>query len=264
MLCLPRHPKSNTKGCKAFPNAFPSLLFSQQLWWTKAFGWEQAYDHSGDLAALSHSGSPSPSLSNPCACSSLDFWWLDVSMRAVQFLHPFIVELMGYLELLRSWGDKWEEACVKKGLVCQGFGGQAGLQFAGCCYGTGKRMSDIGATSLGSSWGRCVLRVSGKIKKVSGNLMNEGQQEQCYNKIDAWATPAIRLEEFGCNVFAWLSAVWGKNSFTATATLCTRLRGIWQLKPHPLTFIKTPIYSMWFSAMRHIRKQQLTSIWKVA
>lgn len=42
---------------------------------------------------------------------------------------------------------------MKKGLVCQGFRGQAVLPFAVCCYGIGERMSDIGVTSLGSSWG---------------------------------------------------------------------------------------------------------------
>lgn len=61
---------------------------------------------------------------------------------------------------------------MKKGLVCQGFWVRAVLWFAVCCYGTGERMSDIGVTSLGSSWGCCILRVPGKIKNASGNLMN--------------------------------------------------------------------------------------------
>lgn len=72
------------------------------------------------------------------------------------------MELMGYFKLIRTLRDEWEEACVKKGLVFQGFRGQKVLRFAVCCYGMGERMSGMGAASLGSSWGRCMLRVPEK------------------------------------------------------------------------------------------------------
>jgi len=58
------------------------------------------------------------------------------------------VELMRYFKLLRSLRDKREEACVKKGLACQGLRAQAVLLFAVHCYGTGQRMSDIGVKEL--------------------------------------------------------------------------------------------------------------------
>jgi len=55
---------------------------------------------------------------------------------------------MRYFKLLRSLRDKREEACVKKGLACQGLRAQAVLLFAVHCYGTGQRMSDIGVKEL--------------------------------------------------------------------------------------------------------------------
>lgn len=135
MLCLPSHPKSNTKGCKAFPNAFPSLLFSQQLWWTKAFGWEQAHDRSSNSATLSLSSSPFLSASNLYACSSLNFWWLDVFERA----SSASLAWSWWAILSASW-IQWtnRRACVKKAPVCHFLGARE------CCSLPWYSREDVG------------------------------------------------------------------------------------------------------------------------
>lgn len=82
----------------------------------------------------------------------------------------FIVELMGYFKLSRSLRGKREEACLKKGLLCQGFKGKAALLFAVVVLRRGCQTS---MWPLESVWSCCMPRVSGKIKAMSWIKGNE-------------------------------------------------------------------------------------------
>lgn len=136
-------------------------------------------------------------LSPMSVCSSSDIFWL------------FQVH-----QELKGW--MWVGLC-EKDLVWQGFRGQAVV----CCVLLCCRREhvrhwcDLPQRQLGLLHAQDPRK---KMKKASGNLMNYEQQEQHCNKTDAWATS--RLGELGCNIFAQLSAGWGRASFTATATLC--------------------------------------------
>lgn len=173
MLCLPSHPKSNTKGCKAFPNAFPSLLFSQQLWWTKAFGWEQAHDRSSNSATLSLSSSPFLSASNLYDCSSLNFWWLDVLERASSASLAW-----SWWAILSAswiqWTNRREPVWRKPLFVTFWVPGSAAV-----CRDTAERMLDIGATHPGGIWCFCMLRVSGKKICIGKHHESRARWKQC-------------------------------------------------------------------------------------
>lgn len=197
-MCCASQTIQNQTQKDAKHSQMPSLHFSQKLQWTKAFDWEQTYDHSSDLAALSHSLTAALLRLSPMSvCSSSDIFWL------------FQVH-----QELKGW--MWVGLC-EKDLVWQGFRGQAVV----CCVLLRcgrehvRHWCDLPQRQLGLLHAQDPRK---KMKKASGNLMNYEQQEQHCNKTDAWATS--RLGELGCNIFAQLSAGWGRASFTATATLC--------------------------------------------
>lgn len=149
MLCLPSHPKSNTKECKAFPNAFSSLL-------------------TATLTALLHL-LPTPVLAV--------VWIFGGLMFLREQCHFFLSLYHGSNGLFLAHQPRVKSvwSLCEEG-PCYGFRGQVVLQFAVCWYGTAvqESMSVISVTSLGSScWKCCMLRVPGKkFKKPSGKYMN--------------------------------------------------------------------------------------------
>lgn len=133
-MCCASQTIQNQTQKDAKHSQMPSLHFSQQLQWTKSFEWEQTCDHSSDLAALSHSSNPSPSLSNAHLQQlGFIFWLFQVHQ-----------ELKGC-----------EEACVKKDLVWQGLRGQAVvcsvLLCCGCACQTSMPLSSEAAVVVAYS-----------------------------------------------------------------------------------------------------------------
>lgn len=152
--------------------------------------------------------------------------------------------------------DKWEGTCLNKAWVCQGFWGQVVSR----CHSTGESVGH-GCNLPGGTLCAKGPREE-KNQNLLGNVMNPGLKSSTavegmcmqpwltgWRTWDAWFLPKF-----------WLA----KGRQTQLLPRSAQGEGSLADEPHLLPFIKNSIHSMWFSAVRHIRKQVLTSTWKVA
>lgn len=148
--------------------------------------------------------------------------------------------------------DKWEGTCLNKAWVCQGFWGQVVSR----CHSTGESVGH-GCNLPGGTLCAKGPREE-KNQNLLGNVMNPGLKSSTavegmcmqpwltgWRTWDAWFLPKF-----------WLA----KGRQTQLLPRSAQGEGSLADEPHLLPFIKNSIHSMWFSAVRHIRKQVLEKL----
>lgn len=161
---------------------------------------------------------------------------------------------MGYFKLIMSLTDKWKEASLKKGLVCQSLQRWWVLQFAGCRYTTGdwERISGTDTITRWNSWDFYVLKILGQNGNVLWKLMNQAlksnaaikkmrvqPRQTCWNNLDGTFCPpkleaALGSLTFLCSLCHFscqcprvtLGGIWlpGSQALTATKDLVVAFR----------------------------------------